>query len=213
MPSICSDFAARLAADLRARGARLFYGHSDFGSSPGHIEIDTRQLEGLRAFYRRAAAENYRIDLCIHCLAKQPFTDPGDRLKSGLDARTVFVGTILAAQYLKTKEGIGTILNLALLDTEGSKDPAMVGLAVDLVFDVSRFAAEVAPQKIRAFAVVPAVLTPLSGAYSRPNTPQIGLGAANRDQEHRKLLRVIRRLLCDDKWLSCQPSGKAILSA
>jgi hypothetical protein len=67
MPSICSDFAARLAADLRARGARLFYGHSDFGSSPGHIEIDTRQLEGLRAFYRRAAAENYRIDLCIHC--------------------------------------------------------------------------------------------------------------------------------------------------
>jgi hypothetical protein len=25
-------------------------GHSDFGSPPGHIEIET--LEGLRAFYR-----------------------------------------------------------------------------------------------------------------------------------------------------------------
>jgi hypothetical protein len=75
MPSISSDFAARLAADLSARGARLFYGHSDFGFPPGHIEIDTRQLDGLRTFYRKVAAEKAKIDLCIHCLAKQPVTD------------------------------------------------------------------------------------------------------------------------------------------
>jgi hypothetical protein len=136
MPSISSDFAARLAADLRARRARLFYGHSDFGFPPGHIEIDTRQLDGLRTFYRKVAAENERIDLCIHCLAKQPLTGPTERFESGIDARTVFVGTLLAAQYLKSKEGVGTILNLALLEAAGLKDLAMVGPAVDLVFDV-----------------------------------------------------------------------------
>lgn len=211
MPSISSDFAARLAADLRARGAKLFYGHSDFGFPSGHIEIDTRQLDGLRTFYRKVAAENEKIDLCIHCLAKQPVTDAEERFESGLDARTVFVGTLLAAQYLKSKEGIGTILNLALLDAAGLKDLAMVGPAVDLVFDVTRFAAEVAPQKVRAFAVVSAVVTPLSGAYSR-STPQIEIGPFNADQERRKLLRVIRHLLCDDKWLLCQPSGRTILS-
>ena len=211
MPSISSDFAARLAADLRARGAKLFYGHSDFGFPPGHIEIDTRQLDGLRTFYRKVAAENERIDLCIHCLAKQPLTDAEERFESGLDARTVFVGTLLAAQYLKSKEGIGTILNLALLEAAGLKDLAMVGPAVDLVFDVTRFAAEVAPQKIRAFAVVSAVVIPLSGAYSR-SAPQIELGPFNADQERRKLLRVIRHLLCDDRWLLCQPSGRTILS-
>jgi hypothetical protein len=54
VPSISSDFAARLAADLRARGTKLFYGHSDFGFPPGHIEIDTRQLDGLRTFYRKS---------------------------------------------------------------------------------------------------------------------------------------------------------------
>ena len=211
MPNISSDFAARLAADLRARGARLFYGHSDFGFPPGHIEIDTRKLDGLRTFYRKVAAENEKIDLCIHCLAKQPVTDAEERFESGLDARTVFVGTLLAAQYLKTKEGIGSILNLALLDAAGFKDLAMVGPAVDLVFDVTRFAAEVAPQKIRAFAVVSAVVTPLSGAYSR-SSPQIEIGPFNADQARRKLLRVIRHLLCDDKWLLCQPSGRTILS-
>jgi hypothetical protein len=211
MPSISSDFAARLAADFSARGARLFYGHSDFGFPPGHIEIDTRQLDGLRTFYRKVAAENEKIDLCIHCLAKQPFTDAEERFESGLDARTVFVGTLLAAQYLKTKQGVGTILNLALLDAAGSIDLAMVGPAVDLVFDVTRFAAGVAPQKIRAFAVVSAVVTPLSGAYSR-SAPQIEIGPFNADQERRKLLRVIRHLLCDDKWLLCQPSGRTILS-
>jgi len=78
MPCIRSDFAARLAADLRARGTKLFYGYSDFGSPPGHIEIDTRQLEGLRTFYRRAAAENHRIDLCIHCLTRQPLIDSAE---------------------------------------------------------------------------------------------------------------------------------------
>jgi hypothetical protein len=137
MPSISSDFAARLAADFIARGARLFYGHSDSGFPPGHIEIDTRQLDGLRTFYRKVAAENAKIDLYIHCLAKQPVTDAEERFESGLDARTVFVGTLLAAQYLKTKEGIGTILNLALPDAVGFKDLAMVGPAVDLVFDVT----------------------------------------------------------------------------
>ena len=81
MPSISSDFAARLAADLRARGARLFYGHSDFGFPPGHIEIDTRQLDGLRTFYRKVAAENEKIDLCIHCLAKQPVTECGRAIR------------------------------------------------------------------------------------------------------------------------------------
>jgi len=120
MPCIRSDFAARLAADLRARGANLFYGHSDFGSPPGHIEIDTRQLEGLRTFYRRAAAENHRIDLCIHYLTRQPLIDSAERFENRLDARTVFIGTLLPAQYLSTKEGIGTILNLALLDTGDS---------------------------------------------------------------------------------------------
>jgi hypothetical protein len=79
MPSISSDFAARLAADFIARGARLFYGHSDFGFPPGHIEIDTRQLDGLRTFYRKVAAENAKIDLCIHSLAKQPVTDAEER--------------------------------------------------------------------------------------------------------------------------------------
>jgi hypothetical protein len=210
MPSISSDFAARLAADLRARRARVFYGHSDFGFPPGHIEIDTRQVDGLRTFYRKVAAENERIDLCIHCLAKQPLTGPTERFDSGIDARTVFVGTLLAAQYLKSKEGVGTILNLALLEATGL-DLAMVGPAVDLVFDVTRFAAEVAPQKIRAFAVVSAEVIPLSGAYSR-SAPQIELGPLNADQERRKLLRVIRHLLCDDRWLLCQPSGRTILS-
>ncbi len=212
MPCICSDFAARLAADLRARGTKLFYGHSDFGSLPGHIEIDTRQLEGLRTFSRRAAAENHRIDLCIHCLTRQPLIDSAERFESRLDARTVFLGTLLAAQYLSTKEGIGTILNLARLDTGDSTNAALVGPAVDLVFDVTRFTAEIAPQKIRAFAVVPALVTPLAGGHSRPTSPQIELGTINWDQERRKLLRVIRHILCDDKWLSCQPSGPAILS-
>jgi len=212
MPCIRSDFAARLAADLRARGANLFYGHSDFGSPPGHIEIDTRQLEGLRTFYRRAAAENHRIDLCIHYLTRQPLIDSAERFENRLDARTVFIGTLLPAQYLSTKEGIGTILNLALLDTGDSTNAALVGPAVDLVFDVTRFAAEIAPQKIRAFAVVPALVTPLLGGHSRSTSPQIELGTINWDQERRKLRRVIRYILCDDKWLSCQPSGPAMLS-
>jgi hypothetical protein len=212
MPCIRSDFAARLAADLRARGANLFYGHSDFGSPLGHIEIDTRQLKGLRTFYRRAAAENHRIDLCIHYLTRQPLIDSAERFENRLDARTVFIGTLLPAQYLSTKEGIGTILNLALLDTGDSTNAALVGPAVDLVFDVTRFAAEIAPQKIRAFAVVPALVTPLLGGHSRSTSPQIELGTINWDQERRKLRRVIRYILCDDKWLSCQPSGPAMLS-
>jgi hypothetical protein len=81
-----------------------------------------------------------------------------------------------------------------------------------LVFDVTRFAAEIAPQKIRAFAVVPALVTPLLGGHSRSTSPQIELGTINWDQERRKLRRVIRYILCDDKWLSCQPSGPAMLS-
>jgi hypothetical protein len=211
MPCICSDFAARLAADLRASGATVFYGHSDFGSPPGHVEIDTRQLEGLRTFYRRASAENHRIDLCIHCLTRQPLIDSPERFESRLDPRTVFIGTLLAAQYLSTKEGIGTILNLALLDTGDSKNAAMVGAAVDLAFGVTRFAAEVSPEKIRAFAVVPALITPLLGGHSRAISAPIAFATVNWDQERRKLLRVIRQILCDDKWLSCQASEPAIL--
>src|SRR5260221_12519963 len=111
MPCSCSDFAARLAADLRARGTKLFYGHSDFGSLPGHIEIETRQLECLRTFSRRAAAENHRIDLCIHCLTRQPLIDSAERFESRLDARTVSLGTLIPAQYLSPEEGIGTILS------------------------------------------------------------------------------------------------------
>jgi hypothetical protein len=63
---------------------------------------------------------------------------------------------------------------------------------VDLVFDVTRFAAEIAPQKIRAFAVVPALVTPLLGGHSRSTSPQIEFGTINWDQERRKLRRVIR---------------------
>ena len=150
-------FRGTTSGRFEARGANLFYGHSDFGSPPGHIEIDTLQLEGLRTFYRRAAAEIHKVDLCIHYLTRRPLIDSAERFENRLDARTVFVGTLRAAQYLSTKEGIGTILNLALLDTGDSTNAALVGPAVDLVFDVSRFAAEIAPQKIREFAVVPGV--------------------------------------------------------
>jgi hypothetical protein len=184
MPCIRSDFAARLAADLRARGTKLFYGYSDFGSPPGHIEIDTRQLEGLRTFYRRAAAEKHRIDLCIHCLTRQPLIDSAERFESRLNARTVFIGTLLPAQYLSTKEGIGTILNLALLDTGDSTNAALVRPAVDLVFDVTLFAAEIAPQKIRAFAVVPALVAPLLGGHSRSTSPQEDLGTPQVASRH-----------------------------
>lgn len=111
MPCVCCDVTALLALQLKSRGAKVFYGYSDFDSHTGS-KTDARQLNGLRTFYRMAAAENARIDLCVHCLARQPSLDAGQTVERGLDFRTVFIGTLLAVQHIKTKAGVGTILNL-----------------------------------------------------------------------------------------------------
>jgi hypothetical protein len=180
-------------------------------SPPGHIEIDTRQLNGLRAFYWRTAVENPRIDLCVHCLGRQPSAFPGRKLENELDARTVFMGTLLAAQVLRMKEGVGTILNLASLDDSGSIDPGMVRNALELVFAVTRYAAETAPQKIRALAIVPAVATLLSASYPDVAGLQLELSGLKTDRERRTLLHLIRGLLGDNKWLLEPPSRQTIL--
>ena len=72
MPCIRSGIAASLAGHLWDPGATLLCGYSDFDTQIEHQKIDTRQLDGLSEFYKKAAAECSRIDLCIHCLAVLP---------------------------------------------------------------------------------------------------------------------------------------------
>ena len=203
MPCICADFVARLAIDLKLRGARLVYGHSDFSPHPEHADTDVRNLDGLRAFYQRAAAENRRIDLCIHCLAKQPLIDTGQKAGNRLDIRTVFVGTLLAAQQIQTREGVGTILNLALLDSADPNDPILVRAAIDLLCAVTQYAAEIAPQKIRALALVRQIGGSLSDS-STLTSSDLALARFDPEGERRRLLRVIRQLLCNEKPVSSQ---------
>jgi NAD(P)-dependent dehydrogenase (short-subunit alcohol dehydrogenase family) len=157
---------------------------------------DTRQPNGLASFYNRAAAESSRIDLCIHCLGMERVGSAEERLKSDLDARTVFMGTLLAARHLQTKEGVGTILNLALVETPGSNDPDMVRAARELVVGITRYAAEIAPLKVRAFAVLPAKTAPLTllCSGSDPATRQICLSKLKVDYLSRKVLQLVRRL-------------------
>jgi NAD(P)-dependent dehydrogenase (short-subunit alcohol dehydrogenase family) len=155
MPCIRSRLAASLAARLRGEGAWLVRGHSDFESLPGcDLQIDTRRTDGLAAFYRKAAAENARIDLCVHCLGIERKRTADEGSKSRLDARTIFLGTLLALRHLNLKEDGGTILNLAFIDPVESTDAATAQTAADLVVGVTRYAAAFAPGKIKAFALL-----------------------------------------------------------
>jgi NAD(P)-dependent dehydrogenase (short-subunit alcohol dehydrogenase family) len=156
MPCIRSRLAASLAGDLLADGALLLRGYSDFGSQPGcDLQIDTRKPDGLVAFYRRAAAATSRIDFCIHCLEIERGTNAEEKQRNRLDARTIFMGTLLALRQLKRQQGSGTILNVALTESIESTDAAMILAAQDLVVGVTHYAATVAPGKVRAFAFLP----------------------------------------------------------
>jgi hypothetical protein len=98
------------------------------------------------------------------------------------------------------------------LARKGSKDPAIARAALELLFAITGYAAEVAPQSIRAFAFVPEMGTLLPGWYSDIASWQVKPGSFHTEVECRKLMRLIRHPIRDDKWLSCQPSGQAILS-
>jgi hypothetical protein len=118
-------------------------------------KTDVLQLDGLADFYKRAANECTRIDLCIYCLGIQRVKHAGLGFEAGLDARTILMGTLLAARHLAKKETIGTILNLALIDPIMSGNRSTVQAAQELVVGVTRYAAQTAPLKVRSFAVFP----------------------------------------------------------
>jgi NAD(P)-dependent dehydrogenase (short-subunit alcohol dehydrogenase family) len=153
MPCIRSRLAASLATRLQSEGAWLVRGYSDFDSLPGYnLQIDTRHTDGLVAFYREAAAQNSRIDLCVHCLGIERTNTAEERSKNRLDARTIFLGTLLALRHLNLKADGGTILNVAMIGPVNSIDAGMAEAAANLVIGVTRYAATFSPGKILAFA-------------------------------------------------------------
>jgi hypothetical protein len=209
MPCIRSGIAASLAGHLWDPGATLLCGYSDFDTQIEHQKIDTRQLDGLSEFYKKDAAECSRIDLCIHCLDIQRNKHAGEKFEAGLDARTILMGTLLAARHLATKGAVGTILNLALIDSTSPKDPDLVRAAQELVVGVTRYAAQIAPQKVRALAVLPDRRAPTSLVHSGSNLGNGDNYPSRFDPDHlcRRLLWLFRQLLSSNfPW----PSGSAL---
>jgi hypothetical protein len=104
IPCIRSGFTASLAGRLWNRSATPLCAYSEFDTEVEIQKIDARQLDGLADFYKRAANECTRIDLCIHCLGFQRVKHAGLGFEAGLDARTILMGTLLAARHLAKKE-------------------------------------------------------------------------------------------------------------
>jgi NAD(P)-dependent dehydrogenase (short-subunit alcohol dehydrogenase family) len=173
-------------------------GYSDFDSlSVCDLQIDTRDTYGLVAFYRKAAAESSRIDLCVHCLGIERANTAEERPKNRLDARTIFLGTLLALRELNSKADGGTILNVAVIDPMDSTDPGMAQAATNLVIGVTRYAATFAPGKIRAFALLSKPESPktLVCAGSVSDIRQIRLSDLGVDHLCPTLLQVLRHLV------------------
>ena len=126
-----------------------------------------------------------------------------------LDARTILTGTLLVARRLATKGAVGTIVDLALIDSTHSGNRKMVRAAQELVVGVTRFAAQIAPQKVRAFAVLPNQRAPTSLVRSSSSLAnrEIYPSRFNPDYLCPRLLWLFRQLLSSNiPW----PSGSTL---